>query len=89
MRGFIEEEQLTRFERGYLSGFGEYGLDFEFVYYVLEPACNTFAEIQQSINLKMLDTWAELGIEFAVPRRKVHASAPDGASILQVSPTGK
>lgn len=85
VRGFIDEEELTRFDRGYLSGFGEYGLDFEFVYYVLEPAYNTFVEIQQRINLNMLDAWDELEIEFAVPARQIHASAPDGAAVLQVS----
>lgn len=74
VRGFIENEQPTRFDRGYLSGFGDSGLDFEFVYYVLDPAYNTYVDIQQSINLKMLEAWDELGIEFAVPARKVHAS---------------
>lgn len=85
VRGFIEEEKLTRFDRGYLSGFGEYGLDFEFVYYVLDPAYNTFVEIQQRINLRMLDAWHELEIQFAVPTRKVHATSSDGTAIVQVS----
>lgn len=86
VRGFIERENPTRFDRGYLSGFGDYGLDFEFVYYVLEPGYNTFADIQQRINLAMLDAWDELGIEFAVPARKVHAAAPaNDGSIVHVS----
>lgn len=73
VRGFIEREPLTRFDRGYLSGFGDYGLDFEIVYYVLDPAYNVFVEIQQRINLSMLDAWHELQIEFAIPVRKLHA----------------
>lgn len=73
VRGFIERESLTRFDRGYLSGFGDYGLDFEIVYYVLDPAYNVFVEIQQRINLAMLDAWHELEIEFAIPVRKLHA----------------
>jgi small-conductance mechanosensitive channel len=86
VRGFIERENPTRFDRGYLSGFGDYGLDFEFVYYVLDPGYNTFVEIQQRINLAMLDAWHELGIEFAVPARKVHGSTPPAkGSIVQVS----
>jgi small-conductance mechanosensitive channel len=90
VRGFIEREKPTRFDRGYLSGFGDYGLDFEFVYYVLDPGYNTFAEIQQRINLAMLDAWNELGIEFAVPARKVHgATPPPKGSIVQVSEDGK
>ena len=90
VRGFIEREKPTRFDRGYLSGFGDYGLDFEFVYYVLDPSYNTFAEIQQRINLAMLDAWNELGIEFAIPTRKVHGAAPPPkGSIVQVSGDGK
>lgn len=89
VRGFIENEKPTRFDRGYLSGFGEYGLDFEFVYYVLDPAYNTFVEIQQRINLKMLEAWDDLGIEFAVPARKVHAAPANGAAIVQVSGGGE
>ncbi len=90
VRGFIEAEKLTRFDRGYLSGFGEYGLDFEFVYYVLDPAYNTFVAIQQRINLKMLEAWGELGIEFAVPARKLHATPPGGdAPIVRVSNDGE
>lgn len=85
VRGFIERETPTRFDRGSLSGFGEYGLDFEFVYYVLVPDYNTFIEIQQRINLAMLEAWEELGIEFAVPARKVRAAAPaDDGSIVHV-----
>lgn len=78
VRGFIEQESLTRFDRGTLTGFGEYGLDFEFVYFVLDPAYITYAEIQQRINLRMLDAWDDLGIEFAVPTRKLHAGASTG-----------
>jgi small-conductance mechanosensitive channel len=90
VRGFIERDNPTRFDRGYLSGFGDYGLDFEFVYYVLDPGYNTFVEIQQRINLAMLDAWDELGIEFAVPARKLHATAPAGnGSIVHVSGDGK
>ncbi|MBU6477322.1 MAG: mechanosensitive ion channel family protein [Xanthomonadaceae bacterium] len=86
VRGFIEREKPTRFDRGYLSGFGDYGLDFEFVYYVLDPGYNTFVEIQQRINLAMLEAWDELGIEFAVPARKVHAATPAGdGTIVHVS----
>jgi small-conductance mechanosensitive channel len=86
VRGFIERDNPTRFDRGYLSGFGDYGLDFEFVYYVLDPGYNTFVEIQQRINLAMLDAWQELDIEFAVPARKVRSSTPPAkGSIVHVS----
>ncbi|MGH8190167.1 MAG: mechanosensitive ion channel family protein [Rhodanobacteraceae bacterium] len=89
VRSIIENEKLTRFDRGYLSGFGDYGLDFEFVYYVLDPAYNTFVEIQQRINLTMLDVWDELGIEFAVPARVLHAAEPDVVPLLKSRAAGR
>ncbi len=89
VRGFIEKEKQTRFDRGYLSGFGEYGLDFEFVYYVLDPGYNVFVDIQQRINLDMLDAWQELGIEFAVPARKLHPMPTADGGILQVADAGQ
>jgi small-conductance mechanosensitive channel len=89
VRGFIEKEKRTRFDRGYLSGFGEYGLDFEFVYFVLDPGYNVFVEIQQRINLDMLEAWQELGIEFAVPARKLHPVPASNGSIMQVADSGQ
>ncbi|MGH8115309.1 MAG: mechanosensitive ion channel family protein, partial [Rhodanobacteraceae bacterium] len=86
VRAFIDAEKQTRFDRGTFIGFAESGLNFEFVYYVLDPSYNTFVEIQQRINLKMLDAWDEFGIEFAVPTRKMHVAAAKGAPALQVSP---
>lgn len=85
VRAIIENEEQARFDRGYLSGFGDYGLDFEFVYYVLDPAYNVFVEIQQRINLAMLDAWSELGVEFAVPARNIHAASTDPTSNIRVS----
>ncbi|MBS0381409.1 MAG: mechanosensitive ion channel [Proteobacteria bacterium] len=85
VRGFIQAEKPTRFDRGYLSGFGESGLEFEFVYYVLDPDYNVFVGIQQRINLAVLGAFDELGIEFAVPARKVHTVPADGAPNVQVT----
>ena len=82
VRAIIEGEAQTRFDRGALSGFGDYGLDFEFVYYVLDPGYNLYAEIQQRIYLKMLDLWDELGIEFAVPARRLQAPE-DGIAVTR------
>ena len=85
VRAIIENEKPVRFDRGYLSGFGEYGLDFEFVYYVLDPSYDTYVAIQQRINLAMLDAWHDLGVEFAIPARTLHAASTDGSTGVQVA----
>lgn len=75
VRGFIEAERPTRFDRGYLARFGDYGLELEFAYYVLDPAYNTFVAIQQRINLAVLDAFADLGVEFAQPTHVLRTPA--------------
>ncbi|TAN07322.1 MAG: mechanosensitive ion channel family protein [Rhodanobacteraceae bacterium] len=85
VRGYIEREKLTRFERGYLSGFGDYALEFEFVYYVLEPGYDTFVAIQQRINLAILGAFDELGIALAVPARQLQPAAATGSPGVHVS----
>lgn len=67
VRAIIEAEDQTRFDRGYLSSFGQFGLEFEFVYFVLVPDYNVYVAIQQRINLAMLAACDELGIELATP----------------------
>jgi hypothetical protein len=54
------------------------------VYYVLDPSYNVHAAIQQRIYLKVLGLWDELGIEFAIPARKLHAPE-EGIAIAQTS----
>ncbi len=77
---FIQAEPRTRFDRGNLAGFGESGLEFEFVYYVLDPSYNVYMDIQQRIDLKMLAAFDELDIRPGVPARTLH--------IASVSPSG-
>jgi small-conductance mechanosensitive channel len=87
VRGFIEREKAARFERGYLVGFGDYALEFEFVYYVLNPGYNTFVEIQQRINFALLDAFDELGITLAIPARQLQPAAAAGGSGAQATDT--
>jgi small-conductance mechanosensitive channel len=37
------------------------------VYYVLDAEYNTFMDIQQAVNLKVMEDFAARGIEFAYP----------------------
>ncbi|HEX7370398.1 MAG TPA: mechanosensitive ion channel family protein [Rhodanobacteraceae bacterium] len=85
VRGIIENQKPVRFDRGYLSTFGDFGLEFEFVYYVLDPSYNIYVEIQQNINLGMLAAFDELGVELALPARKLHAA--DSFPIVATLPT--
>lgn len=70
----------TRFDRAHFKGYGDSALQFEVVYYVLDPDYNKYMDIQQEINLALLAALRERKIEFAYPTRTLHiASAPKDA----------
>lgn len=73
-RSFIETAGQTRFDRGHLTEFGEFGLEFEFVYYILSAEFSVYRDIQQRINFKIMDLLGELRLRFAVPARMLHTA---------------
>ncbi len=81
----ITDEKQTSLDRGHFKGFGEYGFDFEFVYYVLSSDYTLYMDAQQSINLNILAVFDELGLSFAIPARMLHAFAPDGTPVVQTA----
>jgi len=48
------------------------GLNIETVYYVLAPDFNTYADIQQEINLRLFERFEKEGIVFAFPNWTVY-----------------
>lgn len=67
IRSIIEKHPGTRCDRVHFKEFGAYSLDFEMVYYVLNPDYNQYMDIQQSINLAIFETFQKEGVEFAYP----------------------
>jgi small-conductance mechanosensitive channel len=63
----IRAQPKTRFERAHFASFGDSALLFEAVYFVLDAQYNTYMDIQQAINLRLMDDFAARGIEFAYP----------------------
>lgn len=80
VRTIIESQQQVRFDRGHLAAFGEFGLEFEFVYYVLNSDFTFYRDVQQRINLGIMALLEEYDVAFAVPVREVRlvsdAAAP-------------
>ena len=80
VREIIEGVEKTRFDRAHFKQFGGSSLDFEVVYFVLDPDYNLYMDIQQKINLDLYKRFAEMNIEFAFPTRTLYvyqASPPD------------
>jgi small-conductance mechanosensitive channel len=71
----IAQQTPVRFDRAHFQGFGDYALQFETVYYVLDPDYNRYMDIQQAVNLEIFQKFEEEKIEFAYPTQTINLSA--------------
>jgi small-conductance mechanosensitive channel len=67
IREIIEAQENVRFDRAHFKEFGPSSLNFEVVYWVLDPDYTLYMNIQQAINLALFERFAQEGIEFAHP----------------------
>jgi len=69
IKAIIEEQNPVKFDRAHFQAYGDSSLNFEIVYYVLQPDYNLYMDIQQAINLRIYEEFARIGVEFAYPTR--------------------
>ena len=69
LRSIIEAQEPVRVDRIHFQSYGDSSLDYEIVYYVLDPSYNKYMDIQQAINLGIYKEFASRGIEIAYPTR--------------------
>jgi len=67
VKEIIEKQEDTVFDRGHFASYGDFSLNFEFVYYVTGSDYNKYMDIQQSINLTIFEAFEREEIEFAYP----------------------
>jgi small-conductance mechanosensitive channel len=60
------------FDRCHFTGFGDFSLNFEIVYYIDNPNYTSALDIQQSINLSIMRQFEQQGIEFAFPSQTLY-----------------
>jgi len=77
VRGIIEKHSDVRFDRGHFASYGEFSLNFEFVYFVLEADYIKYMDIHQSINLDIYKEFEKRGIEFAYPTQTLYLNKED------------
>lgn len=70
----IEAQDGARFDRGHFAAYGDFSLNFEFVYYVLGADYNRYMDIHQAINLGIFEAFAEQGITFAYPSQTLYVN---------------
>jgi small-conductance mechanosensitive channel len=67
IKSTIEAQENVTFDRAHFANYGDFSLNFEVVYYVESREYNVFMDINQNINLKLFEAFANKGIEFAYP----------------------
>lgn len=77
IREAVETQNDARFDRAHFKGYGDFSLNFEYVYYVKKPDYNTYMDVQQAINLAVYERFAAEGIEFAYPTQTLYVNRPD------------
>jgi small-conductance mechanosensitive channel len=76
IKKIVEAQPQTRFERAHFKSFGDSCLDFEVVYWMLDPDFNKYMDTQQAINLELMRALATEGAGFAFPSRSVYIENP-------------
>lgn len=71
VRQIIEGQSRLRFDRCHFAAYGESSLDFEFVFYVLDPDYNVFMDLQQTVLLGIFRKLRAEDVDFAFPTRTV------------------
>lgn len=67
VKNIITSKDRVQFDRAHFSGYGDFSLNFEFVYFVLDSDYNIYMDIQQDIYLDIFKDFEARGIEFAYP----------------------
>jgi small-conductance mechanosensitive channel len=77
VRSIIESQSDVTFDRGHFSSYGDFSLNFEFVYFVLGSDYVKYMDTQQKINLSIYEEFEKKGIEFAYPTQTLFVNKTD------------
>jgi small-conductance mechanosensitive channel len=71
VRDAIEGQDNAIFDRGHFATYGDFSLNFEFVYYVTSADYNQYMDTQQDINLAIYEMFEIEHIDFAYPTQTI------------------
>ncbi|MGV3631813.1 MAG: mechanosensitive ion channel family protein [Bacteroidota bacterium] len=77
VKGIIEQVPGLEFDRGHFAAFGDFSLNFEFVYYVDDPEYNVYMDKQHEIYLRIFEAFESSKIEFAYPTQTIYTVPGD------------
>jgi small-conductance mechanosensitive channel len=67
IRSAVEAQEQVSFDRSHFSSYGDFSLNFETVYFVESSDYAKHMDILQAVNLRIFQSFADEGIEFAYP----------------------
>lgn len=68
----IKKQSNTRFDRANFIRFGDFSLEFEFVYYILSQNYKDFVDTNEKILLEIAQEFKKEEIDFAYPTQTIH-----------------
>jgi len=71
IRGIITSINGITLDRTHFMAYGDFSLIFQTVYFVENPEYNSYMDIQQTINLRLLEEFEKRKIEFAYPTQSI------------------
>ncbi len=80
VRSLVEAQDGTRFDRCHFKSYGAFSLDFETVYFVLDPDYNRYMDIHQTLNLGIYEEFEKEGLEFAFPTQTIQLEGATAAA---------
>lgn len=72
----ISRQQHVTFDRCHLTGFGDFSLSYEVLYFIDSSDYKLYLNIQQSIYFEIMNVFAEQKIDFALPGQTVILQTP-------------
>jgi small-conductance mechanosensitive channel len=74
VKAIIEKHNDVRFDRGHFASYGDFSLNFEFVYFVFGADYVKYMDTQQFINLEIYKEFEKRKIEFAYPTQTLYVN---------------
>ncbi len=71
VKDIIIKNDIVEYDRGHFESYGDFSLNFEFVYFVLSSDYKTYMDIQQQINLDLYQKFEQEEIDFAFPTQTI------------------
>jgi small-conductance mechanosensitive channel len=71
LEGIAREQANARFERCHLNTLGDSALQFELAYFVQQPNVNSVSDVQQAVNLRIIEEFRRMKVEFDYPTQRV------------------